>query len=98
MATTGRAQDNEAVSPGKSKKPWRGVHIGIGSQKAVEQLAGVVGELAGLGVNAIVAEVNYGYRYESHPELRRGKASDSAQIKKLLGECRKHRARAKRLV
>ncbi|MHC4327819.1 MAG: hypothetical protein ACYSWW_06820 [Planctomycetota bacterium] len=93
MTATGRAQDNKALPPGKSKESWRGVHIGIGNQKAVEQLSGVVGELAGLGVNVIVGEINYGYRYESHPELRRDNVSDSAQIKKLLGECRKHKVR-----
>ncbi|MHC4226357.1 MAG: family 20 glycosylhydrolase [Planctomycetota bacterium] len=93
LTATGRAQDNKALPPGKSKESWRGVHIGIGNQKAVEQLSGVVGELAGLGVNVIVGEINYGYRYESHPELRRDNVSDSAQIKKLLGECRKHKVR-----
>ena len=93
LAATGRAQDNKALSPGKSKEPWRGVHIGIGSQKAVEQLTGVVGELAGLGVNVIVGEINYGYQYNSHPELRRDGASSAGQIKKLLGECRKYKVR-----
>ncbi|UCF17055.1 MAG: hypothetical protein JSW59_06250, partial [Phycisphaerales bacterium] len=75
------------------KEPWRGVHIGIGSARAVEQLTGVVGELAGLGINVIVGEINYGYQYTSHPELRRGGASGAEQIKKLLAECREHKVR-----
>jgi len=75
------------------KEPWRGVHIGIGSAKAVEQLTGVVGELAGLGINVIVGEINYGYKYTSHPELRRGGASGPEQIKRLLAECRRHKVR-----
>ncbi|MHC4497442.1 MAG: hypothetical protein ACYSYM_16640 [Planctomycetota bacterium] len=37
LTATGRAQDNKALPPGKSKESWRGVHIGIGNQKAVEQ-------------------------------------------------------------
>jgi hypothetical protein len=93
LAATGRAQDSKALSPGKSKESWRGVHIGIGNQKAFDQLTGVVGELAGLGVNVIVAEINYGYQYNSHPELRRSGASSAGQIKKLLGECRRHKVR-----
>jgi hypothetical protein len=68
-------------SPKDGKEPWRGVHIGIGSEKAVEQLTSVVGELAKLGVNVIVAEINYGYEYRSHPEVRRGNASNARQIK-----------------
>jgi len=72
---------------------WRGVHVGISSQKAVEQLTEVVGELARLGINAIMAEINYGYQYQSHPELRAGNASGSEQIKKLLLECRMYSVR-----
>jgi len=87
------SDEKSAGLPEHSKKPWRGVHIGIGSQKAVEQLAGVVGELAKLGVNVIVAEINYGYQYRSHPELRGNNASDAEQIKKLLRECRGHGVR-----
>lgn len=75
------------------QEPWRGVHVGISNQKAVEQLTGVVGRLAEMGVNAIVGEINYGYQYQSHPELRRGNASSAEQIKKLLVECRKHHVR-----
>ena len=86
-------EEKSAGSPRDGTEPWRGVHIGIGSQKAVEQLTGVIGELAKLGVNVIVAEINYGYQYRSHPELRRSNASSAKQIKKLLGECRRHGVR-----
>ena len=75
------------------QEPWRGVHVGIGNQRAVEQLTGAVGRLAEMGVNVIVGEINYGYQYQSHPELRRSGASSAEQIKKLLGECRKHKVR-----
>ena len=87
------SEEKSTGSPRDSKEPWRGVHIGIGSQKAVEQLTGAVGELARLGVNVIVAEINYGYQYRSHPELRRKNAGSAKQIKKLLGECRRHGVR-----
>ena len=75
------------------QEPWRGVHVGIGNQRAVEQLTGVVGRIAEMGVNVIVGEINYGYLYQSHPELRRSGACSSRQIKRLLAECRKHNVR-----
>jgi len=88
-----RAQEIANASRQSSNEPWRGVHVGIGSQEAVEQLTGVVGELSELGINVIVGEINYGYRYKSHPELHGGGESDAEQIKKLLAECRKHKVR-----
>ncbi len=92
LISAGQGSEDADASFGNGK-PWRGVHIGIGSQKAVDQVTEVVGELAGLGINAIVGEINYGYQYASHPELRRGGASGAEQIKKLVAECRKHKVR-----
>ena len=76
-----------------NRKPWCGVHVGIGSGRAVDQVTDVVGDLAKLGINVIVGEITYGYQYTSHPELRRGGASGPEQIKKLLAECRRHKVR-----
>jgi hypothetical protein len=75
------------------KEPWRGVHLSIGNQRAVEQLTEVVSRLAEMGVNVIVGEINYGYQYQSHPELRQGNAGSAEQIKKLLAECRTYHVR-----
>ena len=66
-----------------AKQPWLGVHILTTSQDKVEQLTEAVGGLAKMGVNCLVAEINYGYEYRSHPELRAGNASSTEQIKKL---------------
>lgn len=76
-----------------SNEPWRGVHLSIGNQRAVDQLIGVVERLAEMGVNVIVGEINYGYEYQSHPELRQRNAVSAEQIKRLLEECRKHHVR-----
>ncbi|MBN2315786.1 MAG: family 20 glycosylhydrolase [Sedimentisphaerales bacterium] len=76
-----------------SKEPWRGVHLGIGNQRAVDQLTGVVEQLSEMGINVIVGEINYGYEYQSHPELRQQNAVSAKQIKTLLAECRKHDVR-----
>jgi len=75
------------------KEPWRGVHVGISNKTKVEQLTGVVGELADLGINVIVGEIDYGYELKSYPKLQRNDVSSAGQIKKLLAQCRKYKVR-----
>jgi len=72
------------------RESWRGVHVGISNPKTVEDLTGVVGRLAEMGINVIFGEINYGYEYQSHPELRQRNAVSAKQIKRLLEACRKH--------
>ena len=74
-------------------RPWLGVHVMLTSRNHTAELTEVVGRLAELGVNAIVAEINYGYEYQSHPELRSGNVSNKEQIGRLVAECRKHNVR-----
>jgi len=74
-------------------RPWLGVHVLMASSDKTTQLTDVVGQLADVGINTIVAEINYGYEYESHPELRSGNASSAAQIRKLAATCRAHQIR-----
>jgi len=74
-------------------QPWRGVHLGVSSNRQATALTEVVGSLAELGINAIVAEINYGFEYESHPELRGRDPITKEQAGKLAAECRKHRIR-----
>jgi predicted GH43/DUF377 family glycosyl hydrolase len=74
-------------------QPWLGIHVMMGSKDATEKLTAGVAELASLGINALVAEINYGYQFESHPELSGGNASSKADIQKLVAECRKYKVR-----
>ena len=92
LSTAGLAERKSTVSA-RGAEPWRGVHLGIGSKRNVEQLTSVIPKLADLGVNVIVGEINYGYQYKSHPELARDNASNAEQIKNLLAACRRHRVR-----
>lgn len=57
------------------------------------QLTEMVGPLADVGINTIVAEINYGYAYQSHPELRSSNPSSVEQIRKLVATCREHKVR-----
>lgn len=81
------------TAPVQKSPNWRGVHVLMTSQDKTRQLTEVVGELAKLGVNVIIAEINYGYEYHSHPQLQGKNPSKKTQIKKLVAECRKHNVR-----
>ena len=76
-----------------ASKPWLGVHVSVGNSGKTVQLTEMVGQLADLGINAIVAEINYGYEYKSHPELRSSSPSSAEQIRKLVTTCREHHVR-----
>ena len=79
--------------PAKQSQPWRGVHILMTTQDKTEQLTEAIGGLADLGINVIIAEINYGYEYQSHPQLQADNPSKKEQIKKLVVECRAHHIR-----
>ena len=74
-------------------KPWLGVHVMLGSRGQTAALTEAVGPLADAGINAIVAEINYGFEFQSHPELRSDNPSSKEQIRQLVAECRKHKIR-----
>jgi hypothetical protein len=71
-------------------KPWLGVHVLVTSSDKTTGLTEVVDELAQVGINTIIAEINYGFEYRSHPDLRAGNPSSAEQIAKLVTTCREH--------
>ncbi len=75
------------------ERPWLGVHVMMASADKTEQLTQMIGELADRGINCIVTEIDYGYAYQSHPELRGGNPSSAEQIGKLVAACRAHHVR-----
>ena len=70
------------------KDPWLGIHLLMTRGDTTEQLTNAVKDLAQLGVNTIVVEIDYGYEYESHPNLRSPNASSKEQLTRLLAQCR----------
>ena len=76
-----------------SGQPWLGIHVMMTSKDTTEELTGVIAELSKLGVTVLVTEINYGFEYQSHPELRGDDPSSKAAIRKLAAECRKHKMR-----
>ena len=55
----------------KKAEPWRGLHvIAYKTDKDLEILAGQIPQLAALGVNVLIPEINYEFQFRSRPELR----------------------------
>lgn len=55
-----------------SQENWRGIHLGLHSDRQVDSLIEQLPALAALGVNTLVIEVNYSFDFKSHPELKTG--------------------------
>ncbi len=82
-----------SACPAQESRPWLGVHVGMSNDRQAAALTEVVGQLADLGINAIITEINYGFEYQSHPELRGPNPCTKEQIGKLVAECKKHDVR-----
>ena len=62
-----------ADAPPTPEKPWHALHvINYGDDESLARLEGQLSRLAELGVNCLIVEVNYGFEYDSYPELRAG--------------------------
>jgi hypothetical protein len=77
----------------KSNSIWRGVQLSVTSDGAADALATEVPRLAALGVNTLVIEVDYGFAFESHPELGRERGLTKAGAARLAKVCREKRIR-----
>jgi hypothetical protein len=49
---------------------WRGVHFWLDRETAAHDLIKTLPQLAAIGVNVVVIEVNYSFEFQTHPELR----------------------------
>jgi hypothetical protein len=89
------AADPQDQKPAKKAEPWRGLHlINYQSDKDLETLGGQVPRLAEMGVNVIILEVNYGFRFEAYPKLRQGRDPITPEgAAKLAAVCKKHGVR-----
>jgi hypothetical protein len=90
LPTPGSAAD--WVTRWRSENPvWRGIHVMLRNGKAADDLAGQLDGLKALGVNALIVEIDYGFAFDSHPELRGGGdvvTKDAA--KRLTAACHEH--------
>ncbi|MCX5768722.1 MAG: family 20 glycosylhydrolase [Candidatus Hydrogenedentes bacterium] len=76
------------------KEAWRGVHLGLGDRSELPVLHRTIKEvLVPNGVNTLVLEVNYGYEFQSHPELRLNGAMTREDARALAELCREQGVR-----
>jgi hypothetical protein len=60
--------------PAKKAEPWRALHVlSYNSDRDLETLGSQVPKLADLGLNVLVLQVDYHFRFQSHSELRDGR-------------------------
>ncbi|MAF12951.1 glycoside hydrolase [Candidatus Poribacteria bacterium] len=73
---------------------WRAVHTMAPGEEGMPLLTRAVDEvLAPLGVNVLILEVNYGFEYESHPELRGGRPLRRDTCREFAAFCRERSIR-----
>ncbi len=85
------AADREGQRPAKKAEPWRALHLlNYETDKDLETLGGQVPKLAEMGLNVIILEVDYGFKFEAYPKLRRGRDPITPEgAAKLTAVCRK---------
>jgi hypothetical protein len=79
-----------ADAPPTADSPWRALHvIGYATDQRLETLASQLPQLAEMGINCLILEVNYGFEFQSHPELRQGEQQiTKAGAGRFLDACR----------
>jgi hypothetical protein len=80
----------KAALPPTAEEPWRALHvISYTNDERLESLAKQLLQLTKMGINCLILEVNYGFEFESHPELRAGdRQITKAGARRLLETCR----------
>ena len=76
--------------PPTADHPWRALHvISYTNDSALKRLAEQLPQLSKLGINCLILEVNYGFEYQSHPELRQGDRQITKDgARSFLAKCR----------
>ncbi len=93
--TRAPAADPEGPKPAKKAEPWRALHLlNYESDKDLETLGGQVPKLAAMGLNVLILEVDYGFRFKAYPKLRRGREPITPEgAAKLADVCKKNGVR-----
>jgi hypothetical protein len=75
--------------PPTSQHPWRTVHLtNHTTDAALERLSEQLPQLAKMGVNCLILEIDYRFEFQSHPELRDGaKPITKAGARRIVKAC-----------
>ena len=80
-----------SVAAQTSNHQWRAVHLFCGHEADLVTLDKQVPQLAQLGINVIIFEVDYNFEYKSHPELRANATPITvAGARQFVAKCRKN--------
>jgi hypothetical protein len=79
--------------PAPPRPLWFGFHVMVESKADAQGLISEIPALAKLGINLIIAEVDYNYEYASHPELRTEDPISKETVKQIVGLCRQYQIR-----
>jgi hypothetical protein len=79
-----------AADPQATTKPWIGVHIAAGNQATLEKIRQRIPALAQVGVNTLILEINYGYQFESRPEMKARDGITKAQAREVAALAREN--------
>jgi Glycosyl hydrolase family 20, catalytic domain len=90
LALSGAAHTRSSNSL-KQPETWRAVHLlDYASDADLDVLGQDIPKLAARGINVVILEVDYGFGFKSHPELRRGNAPITrAGARRLADLCRR---------
>ncbi len=81
-------------TPSNEPLPVRGLCIAAPTPDHLDEFLGFIeNELAPRDVNTLILRVDYGYEYDSHPELRDPNALSKNNVKKLVKACRNNHIR-----
>src|SRR5205807_7114066 len=66
--------ESEAPNQAAKVKQWRALHLlGYNTDQDLEKLSSQIPKLAKMGLNVLILEVDFHFRFESYPKLRDGK-------------------------
>jgi N-acetyl-beta-hexosaminidase len=84
----------KAQQKADSIMPVRGLCIGAPSPKQVDSFVLFIDQgMAAKKINLLVLQVEYNYKFKSHPELADSSALSEADVKKIVAACRRNRIR-----
>ncbi len=78
-----------SLKPGEK---WKGIHLlGYSNDSDLVQLGEIIPNLASMGINVIILEVDYSFQFQSHPELRFGSEQITKEgARKFANVCREN--------
>jgi len=82
-----------SMAPAPRRPLWFGFHAMVEGKADAQGLISEIPALAQLGVNLIIAEIDYNYEYVSHPELRTEDYVSKETVKRIVALCRQYKIR-----